>query len=523
MQQSRLFDDSPRQGFATEEELVAGCRSLQRGGDAASPQVEVLREAILSGADPLGDAFLALRSPATRRTMGAVYTPAAIVESMLGWLEGVGSPSRLVDPGAGSGRFLLAAARRFPRSELIAIEPDPLAALMLRANAAVLGFTERLRVLACDYREAALEPHAGVTAFIGNPPYVRHHDISSAWKDWYRSACLAHGVKASALAGLHLHFFVQTLRLARPGDLGVYITAAEWLDVNYGAALRSLLVDALGGLEVRVLAPQVQAFPGTASTAAITGFRVGEREAPMHLRSVASCAELNSPAVGRVIERDALRSQPRWSVLVRQGPAPVPGTITVGELFRVHRGQVTGANEIWVRGAGSALIPPRLKLHAVTRARDLIDAGECLSDIDRLKQVVELPQDLDDLLDEEQEPVRRFLDWARSQGADQGYIARHRKAWWSVGLREPAPILCTYMGRRPPHFARNSCAARHINIAHGLYPRQPLQPELLDRIVRWLNRNVDVSSGRTYSGGLTKFEPRELERLALPDFASLPA
>ena len=522
MQQAPLFEESLPTGFETEEDLAAACQRLLREG-AGGSSLRSARDAIRGGSDPLGDAFLALRSPARRRGTGAVYTPMPIVAAMLDWLGARAEPRRLVDPGAGSGRFLLAAGRRWPSCELIAIEPDPLAGQMLRANAAVLGLASRLQVLAQDYREVSLPQHPGVTAFIGNPPYVRHHDIAPVWKDWYRQACGDYGVKASALAGLHLHFFVQTLRLARPGDLGVYVTAAEWLDVNYGAALRSLLLDQLGGLEIRVLEPQVQAFPGTASTAAITGFRVGEREAPMHLRSVASCAELNGPADGRLIERDALRSMPRWSALVRQGPAPAPGTVTVGELFRVHRGQVTGANDIWVRGAGSALIPPRLKLHAVTRARDLIDAGECLSDIDRLKQVVELPQQLDDLLDEEREPVRRFLDWARSQGAHEGYIARHRRAWWSVGLREPAPILCTYMGRRPPHFARNTCAARHINVAHGLYPRQPLQPELLDRIVRWLNRNVDVSSGRTYSGGLTKFEPRELERLTLPDLASLPA
>ena len=81
--------------------------------------------------------------------------------------------------------------------------------------------------------------------------------------------------RASALAGLHLHFFVQALRLARVGDIGVFITAAEWLDVDYGSALRQLLTERLGGIELRVLEPTAEAFPGTATTAAITGFRVG--------------------------------------------------------------------------------------------------------------------------------------------------------------------------------------------------------------------------------------------------------
>ena len=124
---------------------------------------------------------------------------------------------------------------------------------------------------------------------------------------------------------------------------------------------------------------------------------------------------------------------------------------------------------------------------------------------------------------DERKAVERFLGWARSRGAHEGYVARHRRAWWSVGLREPAPILCTYMGRRPPQFTLNACDARHINIAHGLYPRAPLTPTQLCQVARWMNQHVDVSDGRTYAGGLTKFEPKELERLRLPALESLPA
>jgi hypothetical protein len=77
------------------------------------------------------------------------------------------------------------------------------------------------------------------------------------------------------------------------------------------------------------------------------------------------------------------------------------------------------------------------------------------------------------------------------------------------------------MARRPPSFIRNLCGARHINIAHGLYPREHLNTKTLDSIVLWLRNNVSVSSGRTYAGGLTKFEPREIERLLIPSLEML--
>ena len=124
---------------------------------------------------------------------------------------------------------------------------------------------------------------------------------------------------------------------------------------------------------------------------------------------------------------------------------------------------------------------------------------------------------------QERRSIGTFLSWARLQGADQGYIARHRKAWWAVGLRAPAPILCTYMARRPPQFTLNSCDARHINVAHGLYPREHLAVDVLGELVAWLNQNINTGSGRTYAGGLTKFEPKEIERLRIPSLTSLRA
>ena len=72
------------------------------------------------------------------------------------------------------------------------------------------------------------------------------------------------------------------------------------------------------------------------------------------------------------------------------------------------------------------------------------------------------------------------------------------------------------MARRAPHFVRNAAKARHINIAHGLYPREPMSTKMLDAIVRVLHDGATTDGGRIYAGGLVKFEPKELERIAIP-------
>lgn len=523
----------------TEQDLAAACIAILGGTSGLTERetklakgapweyfgqfATTLKQLIAEGGDPLGDAFIATRTPAARRELGAVYTPKSIVKAMMLWLSTQGLPTRIVDPGAGSGRFILAAGEAFPNAQLVAIEMDPLAALMLRANLSARGWTDRATVMVKDYREVKLARCAGMTAFIGNPPYVRHHDIAEEWKDWYASNFAEFGIKASSLAGLHVHFFLKTRLLAKAGDVGAFITSAEWMDVNYGSALRRLLLDELGGIGLHVLEPTVEAFPGTATTAAITCFRVGETSDPVRVRSVGDLANLNGLTKGTDIPRERLQAATRWSIIIRPSGPATAGDIEIGELFRVHRGQVTGANDIWIAGEHARNLPERVKVPAVTKAKDLIRAGAHLNSAEVLRRVIDLPTTLDDFTKEERRRISTFLSWAKLHGADQSYIAQHRPVWWSVGLKAPAPILCTYMARRPPQFTLNACEARHINVAHGLYPREPLAPGTMARLVTWLNKNINTGGGRTYAGGLTKFEPKEVERLRIPSLEKLPA
>jgi hypothetical protein len=158
---------------------------------------------------------------------------------------------------------------------------------------------------------------------------------------------------------------------------------------------------------------------------------------------------------------------------------------------------------------------------SVTKARELFAAGPVLDRHDHLRLVVDIPAELDLLGPAERDQVARFIRAAKKAGVDKGYIASHRRAWWSVGLKDPAPILATYMARRPPTFVLNAAQAWHINIAHGLYPRQPLCDHALARLAQALREMTALSSGRIYAGGLVKFEPKEMERLMVPDLSTL--
>lgn len=494
---------------ATERALVKG---LQR---QPASMVRNFREQVRSGGDPLGDILCKLRPREVRRLQGATYTPTNIIKSMANSCKALPAPGRIVDPGCGSGRYLMEFGARHTRSQLVGVEIDPVAAILARGNLAACGWSSRSQVQLVDFRQMTLATSDKPTLFVGNPPYVRHHLIGQRWKKWLTRSAETLGVPASQLCGLHLHFFLATTLMGSAGDYGAYITAAEWLDVNYGELLRRLAVRQLGVQSITVIEPTAEPFPDTATTAAITTFVIQSKPKTISFRRVANAASLKKLPEPKSVPIERLESEPRWTVFTRSATRIPSGYVELGDLCRVHRGAVTGANGIWVV-SGDVNLPKHVLYPTVTRARELFAAKEILDDSSQLRRVVDLPIDLDDLKASDRRLVDAFLKKAKKLGADRGYVAENRRAWWSVGLRAPAPILCSYMARRAPAFVENGIEARHINIAHGIYPRESMTKRLLRRLVAFLATKVSVNLGRTYAGGLTKFEPGEIERIPVP-------
>jgi hypothetical protein len=98
--------------LTTAERDLVVLRPTIREADLAT-----LRQQIRNGMDPLGLDFIRLRGADVRRSRGAVYTPAAIIDAMIDWAsaEPGETPARIVDPGSGSGRFLMPPPAPSPR------------------------------------------------------------------------------------------------------------------------------------------------------------------------------------------------------------------------------------------------------------------------------------------------------------------------------------------------------------------------------------------------------------------------
>lgn len=435
-------------------------------------------------------------------------------------------PQRVVDAGCGSGRFALAVTRARPDLSILAVDVDPVATLLCRANLNVLG-ARRAQVIQGDYTTLTLNPIAGRTAFVGNPPYVRHHQMSPRQKAWATSVAAKLGLKLSGLAGLHVHFFLAAALQARPGDIGCFVTSAEWLDVNYGAALRHLLADWLGAESIHLLNPDSVTFEDAMTTAAITCFRAGDASPEIRFRLVNSSADLGDlDAGGSLTNRNTACRTARWGTLLKRPHSSDQNAnlVPLGTLVRVSRGIATGANEFFLLNREEARRRglTRWVRPVISRAEEIFASLGTIRDSDDRKMLLDLPGDLD-LDNLSHQSVRDYLAEGESLGIPKRYLCSHRRPWWRLGAGAAPPIVATYMARQAPGFALNVDGLALVNVVHGLYPRTALTSSEMRALVTFLNeqRPSYRGAGRTYQGGLEKFEPREMEALLVPSQSQL--
>ena len=133
----------------------------------------------------------------------------------------------------------------------------------------------------------------------------------------------------------------------------------RWLDVNYGAVLRTLLIHGLGGEALHVVAPAAMPFVDATTTGAITCFRAGRRDRGICFREVSAPGGLGALEGGKTVSRARLDAARRWSPFLRPAKRPPPDSMELGEICRVHRGQVTGCNAVWIAGGWTGALPER--------------------------------------------------------------------------------------------------------------------------------------------------------------------
>ncbi|MBI2492546.1 MAG: hypothetical protein HYV94_10690 [Candidatus Rokubacteria bacterium] len=185
----------------------------------------------------------------------------------------------------------------------------------------------------------------------------------------------------------------------------------------------------------------------------------------------------------------------------------------LGSYAHVHRGVATGANDFFILSRDEARIRG-LERHTrpcLVRAAEVITAGGVVR-AGKLDHVL-----LDTGIGANDAALHAYVKEGQRRGAHQRYLCSHRKPWWRVGGSPPPPIVATYMARQAPVFAVNPERCQIVNVFHGIHFREAVDESIVWALTDWLNANREtLLGGRTYQGGLRKFEPADLEAILVP-------
>jgi hypothetical protein len=475
------------------------------------------------------------KSRSERNRLGQFATPTVLAEDIVRYavsLLPAAATVRFLDPAIGTGAFYSALLKVVPReriSEALGFEIDP----HYGKPATQLWKDTGLALKLADFTHA--EPSPRFNMLICNPPYVRHHHLHNGDKERLQHRTQqSSGMKLSGLAGLYCHFLGLSHAWMAEGGVGGWLIPSEFMDVNYGSAVKWYLLNRVTLLHIHRFDPNDVQFADALVSSSIVWFR-NEPPSADHEVTFTFGGTLREPRTGRSVSARSLVHEPKWTRFPVADVRSRPDIPTLSDYFQIKRGLATGDNsffilseeEIAARSLPMEVFTPILPSPRYLEHDEIVARTDGSPDINRRLFL------LDTKLSEE-EIQRRFPSLAaylaegKIKGLQERYLCKHRSLWYAQEERPPAPIVCTYLGRgnaksgKPFRFILNGSRATVANVYLALYPTPPLAREaardqnLLRKIWSALNElapSVLLCEGRVYGGGLHKLEPRELSNV----------
>lgn len=372
-------------------------------------------------------------------------------------------------------------------------------------------------------------------AVIGNPPYIRYHDIPEELRTRATARLAKFGISISGRSSYWAYFLLYSMQLLRRGGRLAMVLPGALIHTDYSVQVRELLVHQFKKVTIHLL--QERIFDGTQEESVIVCAEgAGQANTGVYVRhsttvrNLASALRNQAGGATPIGDGDCdggwLRALlDRDTSCVYEEVANKQEVIRLGDWADTRIGVVTGNNDYFIlsqeertrRALNENFFMPVIKRASYVNGISATNRG--------LRQIERSGKDYL-LLTPPAEPrrmpttLRKYIEEGENARVHLAFKCKSREPWYIVPHTYVPEAFITCMSASWPRIIVNRSGYTCTN--------NIIRLSLVDnrRKVDWLRLALGTLSsfsqlsaelvGRSYGGGVLKLEPAELKRLRVP-------
>lgn len=458
-----------------------------------------------------------------RKIIGQFFTPLFISDLMASWVLN-SNGKKYLDPAMGLGIFFRSIIKdhknKIDDLDFFGYEKDPI--IFEQAKKLFDDCSAKLNFINEDFLDDWEEKYDGV---ICNPPYLKFHNYEN--KDSINKFRSNLNQKFSGFTNIYTLFILKSLKQLNRGGRAAFIVPSEFMNADYGKEIKKYIKKNSTLRFVIVIDFNTGVFDEATTTSSILLFADDENTDNVQFIDVSNLNDFNliksrlffypgQGNLGEVKKLDELDENIKWrSYYQEMNGDKYENLVPFSEYAKVSRGIATGANKYFVFSEEKCKqykINKEYLLPCVTKAADIKKSFFGKSDFEELKDRGKSVYLLNatDLNDPN---VRKYIDKGVKEGIDTRYLTSHRKPWYSIENRPPAPIIVKVFNRDELKFIQNNAEVYNLSAFHCVYLK-PKGQSKIDILMAYLLSDVAKEifndNRREYGDGLKKFEPNDV-------------
>jgi len=460
------------------------------------------------------------------RDKGQFWTPSWVAEAMIAYVSD--DTDLVFDPATGRGAFF-EALLKLGKSNIsfwgTDIDEEVLSDAIYKHEKAFVETRDFIKN----------PPQRKFKSMIANPPYIRHHRIDTETKIFLKQLSASITGKAiDGRAGYHIYFLIQALnRLEENGKLA-FIMPADTCEGKFAKNLWQWISENFFIECVITFDEKATPFPNVDTNAIV--FLIKNSQ-PKNTLLWVKANESYSTDLFDFISSDF--QQHNFETLeitsrnlkeaITTGLSRPPQNnnefeFHLNDFAHVMRGIATGSNEFFFLTSEQVKeldIPEDFLKKAIGRTKDATESVLTVKDIEKLDKR-NRPTLLFSTNGHKIFPksVSNYLKLGENLGLPNRALIKQRNPWYKMEERKIPPLLFAYLGRRNIRFIKNEAKVLPLTGFLCVYPIYD-DKEYVENLWQALNHPDTLTNlrlvGKSYGSGAIKVEPRNLNRLPIPE------